>query len=289
MDNTEKFLAHPIEFMESVFKRFVKVSTPVKFATDLVEHVPVYIAKQMANWVKKQLEVMANPGGSGVARWRPYALRALAMLHLSSSLVDKVLRQIKTESGGNPLARQKGADPDGDGSGPAMGLMQTKMGTFNAYKLPGHGNIWNGFDDLLAGLNYAMHRYGPGLSALGNGHGYANGGFISQHGFYELGEFNRPEAIVPLGLNKRSRAYQLLGQIVSRFHAEEPQSAAAISSHDHEELQQMNRKFDTLLTLMSQILGVSGDQLKAIQDQGSLDMKKLYKRQALDASMRAFS
>lgn len=289
MDNTEKFIAHPIEFMESVFKKFVKVSTPVKFATDLVQHVPVYIAKQMAKWVKKQLEVMANPGGAGVARWRPYVLRALKMLHLSTGLVDKVLRQIKTESGGNPLARQKGADPDGDGSGPALGLMQTKMATFNAYKLPGHGNLWNGFDDILAGLNYALHRYGPGLSALGNGHGYANGGFINQHGFYEIGEFNRPEAIIPLDLNKRSRAYQLLGQIVSRFHAGEPQSSATISSRDHEELQQMNRKFDTLLSMMSQMLGVSGDQLQAIKDQGSFDMKSLYKRQARDAAMRAFS
>ncbi|AUO27363.1 hypothetical protein UP21_02395, partial [Limosilactobacillus fermentum] len=91
-------------------------------------------------------------------------------------LVDKVLRQIKTESGGNPHAKQHGADPDGDGSGPALGLMQTKRSTFDAYKLPGHGDLWNGFDDLLAGLNYAKHRYGDSLSALGNGHGYANGG-----------------------------------------------------------------------------------------------------------------
>ena len=276
--------------MESVFKRFVHVSTPIKFASDLVTNVPEFIAKQMADWVKKQLQVMANPGGSGVERWRPYALRALQMLHLSESLVDKVLRQIKTESGGNPNAKQPGADPDGDGSGPAMGLMQTKQSTFNAYKLPGHGDLWNGFDDLLAGLNYAKHRYGDSLSALGNGHGYADGGLINQHGMYEVGEYNRPEMIVPLDMSKRSRAYQLLGEIVARFHAEEP-SHGAIANNDglEKRMAQMNQKFDQLLDMFGQLLGLSGSQLQAIKDQGSLDPKKLYKRQALDAAMRSYS
>lgn len=119
----------------------------------------------------------ANSGGSGVARWKPYVQRALAMLGLSGGLVDKVLSQINTESGGNPHAKQKGADPDGDGSGPAMGLMQTKIRTFLANAFPGHGDVWNGFDNILAGLNYAQHRYGKGLSFLGHGHGYANGGW----------------------------------------------------------------------------------------------------------------
>lgn len=291
LENTDKFLAHPIEFMKSVFKRFVHVSTPIKFAGDLVTSVPKFIAEQMADWVKKQLQVMADPGGSGVARWRPYALRALQMLHLSESLVDKVLRQIKTESGGNPHAKQPGADPDGDGSGPAMGLMQTKRSTFDAYKLPGHGNLWNGFDDLLAGLNYAKHRYGDSLSALGNGHGYADGGLINQHGVYEVGEYNRPEMIVPLDMSKRSRAYQLLGEIVARFHAEEPSHGTIAKNDDglEKRMDQMNRKFDQLLDMFGQLLGLSGSQLQAIKDQGSFDPKKQYKQQALDAAMRAYS
>lgn len=120
-----------------------------------------------------------DPGGTSVRRWASDVKKALKILGLSTSasMVNRVLRQINTESGGNPKAKQPGADPDGDGSGPALGLMQTKRSTFNRYKLPGHGNLWNGFDDILAGLNYAKHRYGSGLSFLGNGHGYANGGW----------------------------------------------------------------------------------------------------------------
>lgn len=120
-----------------------------------------------------------DPGGTSVRRWASDVKKVLKILGLSTSasMVNRVLRQINTESGGNPKAKQPGADPDGDGSGPALGLMQTKRSTFNRYKLPGHGNLWNGFDDILAGLNYAKHRYGSGLSFLGNGHGYANGGW----------------------------------------------------------------------------------------------------------------
>ena len=72
MEEADKIIAHPIEFMEGVFKKFVQVSTPVKFASDLVTYVPKYIAKQMADWIKKQFATLTNPGGAGVERWRPY-------------------------------------------------------------------------------------------------------------------------------------------------------------------------------------------------------------------------
>lgn len=117
-----------------------------------------------------------DPGGAGVQRWKSDVKSALSELGLSTSanMVSRVLRQINTESGGNPKAM---GGTDGLADGHAEGLMQVKPGTFRAYHLPGHGNIWNGYDNMLAGLNYAKHRYGSGLSFLGNGHGYANGGW----------------------------------------------------------------------------------------------------------------
>ncbi|MEE6669696.1 tape measure protein [Pediococcus acidilactici] len=117
-----------------------------------------------------------DPGGSSVQRWKSDVKSALSELGLSTSasMVSRVLRQISTESGGNPKAM---GGTDGLADGHAEGLMQVKPGTFSAYHLPGHNNIWNGYDNLLAGLNYAKHRYGSGLSFLGNGHGYANGGW----------------------------------------------------------------------------------------------------------------
>ncbi|MGK4058279.1 tape measure protein [Loigolactobacillus coryniformis] len=119
------------------------------------------------------------PSGAGVQRWAGQVKEALQANGLSTSaaMVNRVLRQIATESTGNPKAVQPGADPDGDGSGPAIGLMQTKRGTFTANAFPGHGDIFNGYDNLLAALHYAKRSYGPSLGFLGNGHGYANGGW----------------------------------------------------------------------------------------------------------------
>lgn len=157
----------------------------------------------------------ANPGGSGVQRWKDDVKRALAANGLSTSeaMIAKVLRQIQTESGGNPNARQPGADPDGDGSGPALGLMQTKRSTFNANKFSGHGDIWNGYDNLLAALHYAKKAYGSSLYYLGNGHGYAFGGAGDQEGYYKLFEGNQKEFVVPNpSVTGIDRSYAVLGQ-----------------------------------------------------------------------------
>ncbi|EME7126772.1 tape measure protein, partial [Enterococcus faecium] len=114
-------------------------------------------------------------GGSGVERWRPYVKRALKMNNLptSSAYVDAWMRQIQTESGGNPLAI---GGNDGLADGNATGLLQTKPGTFAANAFPGYGNIMSGFDNILAAINYAKKRYGSDiLGVIGRGHGYANG------------------------------------------------------------------------------------------------------------------
>lgn len=146
------------------------------------------VAKEIApqlKWVGKHLKhssaaggALGNPSGASVGRWRKYVIKALAANHLSTSsaMVAKVLRQISTESGGNPKAI---GGTDGLNDGRAMGLMQVKPGTFAANKFKGHGNWANGYDSLLAGLHYAKGKYGKNLSFLGNGHGYVNGGWSS--------------------------------------------------------------------------------------------------------------
>lgn len=128
-----------------------------------------------------------NPAGDGVQRWRGLVRKALATLHLSTSgaMVNRVLRQIATESSGNPKIM---GGTDGLNDGHAEGLMQVKPPTFAAYKLKGHNNIWNGYDNMLAGLNYAKHKYGSSLSYLGNGHGYSKGGTHHGSGAFLVGE-----------------------------------------------------------------------------------------------------
>jgi WXG100 family type VII secretion target len=60
---------------------------------------------------------------------------------------------------------------------PSKGLMQCIDSTFNAHKLPGHDNIYNPVDNIIAGIRYTFGRYGgfaghPGLKAMAHGGGY---------------------------------------------------------------------------------------------------------------------
>lgn len=279
LDFAEDILKKPVDFMESVFNRFTsgKLDNGGFFSAQLHTSLPVFFAKSMANWVKKQFQEMANPAGSGVDRWRPYVARALDMLHLSSSLVDKVLRQIQTESRGNPHAKQPGADPDGDGSGPALGLMQTKRKTFDAYKIPGHGDLWNGFDDLLAGLNYARHRYGDSLSALGQGHGYANGGIATQPSIF--GEAGA-EMAIPLDSMKSSRAWELMRQVVTYYGGNNATSKASTV-----DTRNLSQQIQELIEISKAVLAVNGEQVQAIHGIKGYDKVTAYKQQRIDQTL----
>ncbi|MGB2575108.1 tape measure protein [Leuconostoc citreum] len=136
----------------------------------------------MFDWIKKFISPLTggnSAGGGDVQSWSGDVKKALGVLGLSTSgsMVQRILKQIQTESGGN--AKAIGGN-DGLADGNATGLMQVKPGTFNAYKQPGHDNIMNGYDNILAGLAYAKDRYGSDLSFLGQGHGYENGGWANQ-------------------------------------------------------------------------------------------------------------
>ncbi|QRQ98830.1 tape measure protein [Lactiplantibacillus plantarum] len=166
-----------------------------------------------------------NPAGSSVSRWKPYVVRALKAngFGATASQVSAWMRVIARESNGNPRAINLW-DSNAKKGIPSMGLVQTIRPTFEAYKFSGHGQIYNGYDDLLAGINYMKHIYGKGDSAfarVSGPEGYANGGFGNKAGVYKLFEGNLPEAIVPMDLSKRSRAYQIMQQIMAKFGAQD--------------------------------------------------------------------
>ncbi|MCB6840900.1 transglycosylase SLT domain-containing protein, partial [Weissella viridescens] len=196
------------------------------------------------------------------------------------SMIEKVLRQIATESGGNPKVTQGGADPDGDSSGPAMGLMQTKRATFLANAFPGHHDIFNGYDSLLAGLHYAKGRYGSDLSFLGNGHGYANGGLITKHQIAEIGEGNKPEMIIPLDSMKSSRGFELLGKTAAAMAARDQIGMSNASSDTA--VSDLNKKFDKMLNYLSSIAENTG---KESVSRTYVDRNELWQKQSSDKQL----
>lgn len=134
----------------------------------------------------------ADPSGFGVSRWGETIKQVAAEMHADVTRTDiaKILSMIKGESGGNPKAVQPGSDPDGDGSGPAIGLLQYKRGTYKAYTMG--GSIMGGTNQLRALFNDSNWKndihFGAGWSPTG--HRRFSG---SWHG--NGGEFDKPEVI----------------------------------------------------------------------------------------------
>lgn len=292
MDNAEKIMKHPVEFMEHAFaKKLGGLSSGIKFAQSMITHVPIYVAKHMEEWVKKQFATLTNPGGAGVARWRPYIVRAFKQLGVAPAnwKVAKLLRQIQTESGGNPNIMQHVHDVNSGGN-EARGLLQFAGSTWAADALPGHTDWRNGFNQILAAIHVLERGGEGGWGNVGNGHGWANGGKVFQHGLYEVAEHNNPEMIIPLTASKRGRAYQLLSEVMAQFSSD----SEAMGNHltgsslvsSESEIKALNSKFDRLLSLVTELIGVNTDQVQAIQDQGSLDMQQVYRKQARDMRMR---
>lgn len=191
-----------------------------------------------------------DPNGTGADRWGEDIKKAAETMHTSVTPTEirKIISMIAGESGGNPKAVQPGADPDGDGSGPARGLLQYKTGTFNAYKVRGHGNIYHGWDQLLALFNDSNWRndihFGAGWGPTGHAR-YANGGIANQPSIF--GEAG-PEMAIPLSAVKSSRSYELLGK-----------TAAIVAARDNIQPTTVNtgslgEKLDKVIDLLTAIL-----------------------------------
>lgn len=232
----------------------------------------------------------ANPSGSGVMRWKADVIKALKMNGFDATdyQVKAWLKVIQRESNGNPHAINLW-DSNAKAGIPSKGLVQTIQPTFDAYAFPGHKDVWNGFDDLLAGIHYMKARYGSGTSAfarVSGPMGYANGGVVANSQLIKVAEGNIPESIVPWDLSKRSRAYQVMQDTLNYFKGQDGgTSAVQTTSKTNEamisELQSMNTQMNNLMQILMQMMNLDKEQIKAVYST-STDKKALYKIMAKD-------
>lgn len=182
----EDALKNPLGVLTDLFHKGKNTATAVWH--DMGEGAANYLPKVGVEWFKKELQKLEdaltppNPSGSGVERWRPYIEKAFKELHVTATegKINKLLRQIQTESGGNPTIPQQISDINSAAGHPAQGLLQFISSTFNSWAVKGHGQILNGYDQILAAINCLEHGGEGGWGNVGNGHGWANGGWADR-------------------------------------------------------------------------------------------------------------
>ena len=281
-DQAEKIMAHPVEFMEHVFtKKLSGLSSGIKFAQSMITNVPVYIAKQMANWVKKQFEDLRSadsPAGTmSKEAFAKAARQAAESMHQSLSAYDieRLYHQAYTESTVNPA--QGGGIDDHDGTGRPIGLFQFKWSTWNAaVRAMGgrHSNIHSAVDQIAAVL--ADRTWRSDIEGLGEKrgwtpHGYADGGPVNVEQLARVAEHNNPEMIIPLTASKRGRAYQLLSEVMAQFkHEDGPaQPTRDDQSISQKEFRSLESKLDQLISGVQQLVQVGQQQINATINSGN--------------------
>lgn len=117
-------------------------------------------------------------GEMSVQQWIDEAMAALEAAGVDTSQLDRddIWTMVQHESGGNPSAINDW-DSNADKGTPSKGMMQTIGPTFEAHMLPGHGDIWNPVDNIIAACRYTLDRYGstsnvPGIEAMRGGGAY---------------------------------------------------------------------------------------------------------------------
>ncbi|ASS70119.1 phage tail tape measure protein [Bacillus atrophaeus] len=125
----------------------------------------------------------AYKGATGSAEVQKWVAEAVGIAGVPFSWVPGLITIAMKESGGNPNAINL-TDSNAKAGHPSQGLMQTIPSTFSAHAFPGHNNMLNPVDSVLAAINYIKGRYGdianhPGLKSMARGGpyvGYAKGG-----------------------------------------------------------------------------------------------------------------
>ncbi len=171
------------------------------------------ITGEMSTWVEKvfdelgALSIADYVASKGVSQWRTTVARALKMEgQYSAANLQRTLYQMQTESGGNPRAINLW-DSNAKKGIPSKGLMQVIDPTFKAYARSGFNrNIYDPLSNILASVRYAVSRYGS-LAKAYRGVGYENGGLVTKAGW--IGEYNKPEMVIPLSKDKRDRGVSL--------------------------------------------------------------------------------
>lgn len=272
----KNIVSHPIEALESAFSSSLKIGKSVQFAIDTAKGLGSFIIKNIKNGIvkeiKKWIDSNEDEGDSNSTSPKPTGSHKhwMEQAGIPKSWYEDLNWIINHESGW----RVNATNP----SSGAYGLGQALPGN----KMSSAGKDWktNAITQLKWVKSYIKGRYGNAANAkrFWQAHNwYANGGFVTQEQIAHIAEGNRPEAIIPL--TNRTRAMQILAQVRDKYGLSAGNVILNGGKQDNTDLSSLERKFDTVISLLGQIAGLSAEQvnaLKSMKPSPNFDKKKFY-------------
>ena len=211
-------------------------------------------------------------------------------VHLPDGFVKDVLRVAMSESGNRNIQQQ--IHDVNSGGNEAQGPLQFTPPTFKAFAMPGHTNIHNPYDELLAFFNNSDWRNSIGWTTIWGhrkfdwlhsgpqGHRrFARGGILHQPETIDVAEAGHPESIIPWDPAYRGRALAIMQATLDQFMAQDgnPQKfqnqaqQVVDLTKTNAEIQAINDKFDEALAA----LGILTSQNDVIQVNNYIDKRKI--------------
>lgn len=197
----------------------------VKANNKLQKLIKVQVGKGFWKTIDKIAEKYgdANYGGNTITEGMIEAAAKRMHVHLPDGFAKDVLRVAMSESGNRNIQQQ--IHDVNSGGNEAQGPLQFTPQTFKAFAMPGHTNIHNPYDELLAFFNNSDWRNSIGWTIIwGNrkfdwlhsgpqGHRrFANGGIATEPSIF--GEAG-PEMAIPLSTDKLTRSRELVAQALA--------------------------------------------------------------------------
>ena len=272
----KNIVAHPIKALESAFSGSLKIGKSVQFAIDTAKGLGSFIIKNIKNGIvkeiKKWIDSNEDEGDSNSTSPKPTGSHKhwMKQAGIPKSWYEDLNWIINHESGWRVNATNPGSG--------AYGIPQSLPGN----KMASAGKDWrtNPITQLKWMYSYVKGRYGNASNAkhFWQTHNwYANGGFVTQEQIAHIAEGNRPEAIIPL--TNRTRAMQILAQVRDKYGLSAGNVVLSGGKQDNTDLSSLERKFDTVISLLGQIAGLSAEQvnaLKAMKPSQNFDKNKFY-------------
>lgn len=170
----EQFENSPVAASKDLILKLTNWSSSTPIVPSFGKATAIGFSRGISNVLKDLLGEVKEPVNGD---WTPVIRSAAAKMHfhIAQWQINKLLRQIQTESGGNEKIKQQISDQNSAAGHPAQGLLQFIPSTFNTWALPGHHNILSGFDQIMAAINALNHGGEGGWGNIGNGHGWASG------------------------------------------------------------------------------------------------------------------